>query len=465
MSKYKIIAMLLILFLNVSMSYSQKNGDALGGEYIHKHTENCVSDNDYIRISKMLSDNILTLRNLGLIQTANKNQVVKFGFPLKKVDSLEWNNYYGISGFVDQIAGTGVRDYTCGTRTYDGHNGVDYFTWPFQWYLVENELVHIVAAADGIIIGKDDGNSSYSCDWNGNQNWNAVYLLHNDGSSSWYGHMKENSLTDKQLGSVVLQGEYLGVVGSSGRSTGPHLHFEVYKSDPFNRSNLIEPHFGDCNDLNNESWWESQGTYQKATLNTILTHDDDIELGCPTVNEKTNFQNDFKPGDRVYFSRFYKDQKLGTTSIQRIYRPNGTLWNQWQQNFNENYDASWWYNYYTLPTNAESGEWKYEAVYEGTTLRHTFNVIRPSNTEDDNYQNSIEIRPNPTSGIVKVFTSTPEESQNMDLNIRSITGKVLVSKENILIDQEIQIDDLPKGIHLMEIRIADKFITKKLIIQ
>ena len=464
MPMVKIITTISILLLSVFSVYSQEGG-SFGGEYIHRHTENCVSDKDHSRISKMLSENIITLRNQGLIKTANKNQVVKFGFPLKKVVSLEWNNYYGISGFVDQTAGTGVRDYNCGTRTYDGHNGVDYFTWPFQWYLVENELVHIVAAADGIIIGKDDGNSSYSCDWNGNQNWNAVYLLHNDGSSSWYGHMKENSLTDKQLGSVVLQGEYLGVVGSSRRSTGPHLHFEVYKSDPFNRSNLIEPHLGDCNDLNNESWWESQGTYQKATLNTILTHDDVIELGCPTINEKTNFQNDFNSGDRVYFSRFYKDQKQGTTSIQRIYRPNGTLWNQWQQMFNENYDASWWYNYYTLPTNADAGEWRYEVVYQGTTLGHTFNVTKPSNTEDDNSQNSIEIRPKPTSDIVKVYTTTPEEFQNMDINIKSSTGEVLVSKENISIDQEIFVDQLPKGIYLVEIRHLGKFITKKLIIQ
>lgn len=76
---------------------------------------------------------------------------------------------------------------------------MDYFTWPFQWYLLENDLIYIVAAADGILIGKDDGNSSYSCDWNGNQNWNAVYIRHADGSVAFYGHMKKIHLQENQL--------------------------------------------------------------------------------------------------------------------------------------------------------------------------------------------------------------------------------------------------------------------------
>jgi len=463
MSKFKIIT--IFLFLSVSISYSQKKEVTFGGEYIHRHTENCVSAQDYTRISKMLSENIKTLQNQGVIQHANKNKVIKFDFPLKKVESLQWNNFYGISGFVDQLDGDGVRDYNCGLRAYDGHNGVDYFTWPFQWYLVENELVRIVAAADGIIIGKDDGNSSYNCDWNGNQNWNAVYLFHNDGSVSWYGHMKENSLTEKQVGSSVLQGEYLGVVGSSGRSTGPHLHFEVYKDQPFTRVNLIEPHSGICNDLSSESWWESQESYKKATINTILTHDDVIELGCPTINEKTNFQNDFKPGERVYFSRFYKDQKQGTTSFQRVYRPNNSLWNQWQQNFNENYDASWWYNFYTLPTNAEPGKWTYEVVYEGTTLRHTFNVNSPSNVTDHSFADKLEIIPNPVHDLFKISFSKLNNSEIVDIEIKSLTGKIILKINNIQNQQEIGVDQLPKGIYFIHCKLDDDVVTKKLIIQ
>ena len=246
-------------------------------------------------------------------------------------DGFTGYNFYGISNYVDHNpAFPGVlTDYNCGTRTYDtdagyNHAGIDYFLWPFSWDLMAEGAVKIVAAAPGMIVSKTDGGFDQNCAFN-NSVWNAVYVRHDDGSIAWYGHMKNGSLTDKGLGDMVEAGEFLGLVGSSGNSTGPHLHFEIYKSQPFTRVNLIEPHEGNCNLLNNNNWWESQELYQKPTINTIITHDDVIELGCPTEKEKTYFQNEFKPGDRVYFSRFYKDQKKGTSSFQKVYKPDKGL--------------------------------------------------------------------------------------------------------------------------------------------
>ncbi len=467
MFQIRVIFILSILYFNVSTLFCQNNEASFGGEYIHHHTTNCVSDEEHTRISNMLYGNISMLQNKGQLQSPDRNKLIKFAFPLKKVDNLKWNNFYGISGYVDQNTGSGVvQDYNCGSRTYDGHNGVDYFTWPFQWYLVENDLIHVVAAADGVIIGKEDGYSSYSCDWNGNQNWNAIYLRHSDGSVSWYGHMKENSLTSKNIGSAVTQGEYLGIVGSSGRSSGPHLHFEVYKKQPYTRTNLIEPHSGSCNGLNNESWWESEEVYQKPTINTILTHSDAIELGCPTANEKTYFQNEFKAGDPVFFSRFYKDQKKGTTSFQKVYKPNNELWVQWDQIFSDNFNASWWYNFYILPANAESGEWIYEVTYEGNTIQHTFIVKNTSNIDNESFENKMVILPNPASDIITFSFPLGDEAKKMDISIKSLTGKLILSSKNITnTNNEIHIGHIPNGLYLVECKKGDNTITKKLIIQ
>lgn len=52
----------------------------------------------------------------------------------------------------------------------------------------------------------------------------AVYLDHGDGSQTRYAHL---SRIDVQTGQTVRQGDRIGLVGSSGASTGPHLHFEV----------------------------------------------------------------------------------------------------------------------------------------------------------------------------------------------------------------------------------------------
>ncbi len=52
----------------------------------------------------------------------------------------------------------------------------------------------------------------------------AVYVNHNDGTQTRYAHMSQVFVVQSQS---VRQGEQLGLVGSTGISTGPHLHFEL----------------------------------------------------------------------------------------------------------------------------------------------------------------------------------------------------------------------------------------------
>ncbi|MBQ0165755.1 MAG: M23 family metallopeptidase [Treponema sp.] len=62
---------------------------------------------------------------------------------------------------------------------------------------------------------------------------NYVIISHSDGYQTLYGHMTKYTV---KKGQVVNQGELIGYVGSTGYSTGPHLHFSVYKN-----GNLINP--------------------------------------------------------------------------------------------------------------------------------------------------------------------------------------------------------------------------------
>jgi len=54
-----------------------------------------------------------------------------------------------------------------------------------------------------------------------------VEVNHSDGYLTRYAHNKENIA---QLGTVVKKGEVIAKMGNSGRSTGPHVHFEVFKN-------------------------------------------------------------------------------------------------------------------------------------------------------------------------------------------------------------------------------------------
>ena len=57
---------------------------------------------------------------------------------------------------------------------------------------------------------------------------NYLYLSHDDGLVTFYCHCSDILA---EIGTVVRQGETIALVGSTGYSTGPHLHFEVRKDN------------------------------------------------------------------------------------------------------------------------------------------------------------------------------------------------------------------------------------------
>lgn len=85
------------------------------------------------------------------------------------------------------------------------HEGVDF---------VADVGAPIKAAAGGIVI-YSDLNSSYG---------NMIEIDHGNGLVSRYAHASKRLVKE---GDVVMRGQKIGEVGSTGRSTGPHLHFEV----------------------------------------------------------------------------------------------------------------------------------------------------------------------------------------------------------------------------------------------
>ena len=75
----------------------------------------------------------------------------------------------------------------------------------------------IYAADSGTVVRSSDG-------WNGG--WgNYVMIDHGNGMQTLYAHMSSRAVS---VGQSVSRGQTIGYVGSTGMSTGPHLHFEMY---------------------------------------------------------------------------------------------------------------------------------------------------------------------------------------------------------------------------------------------
>lgn len=94
-----------------------------------------------------------------------------------------------------------------------------YFGW--RWGSLHQGL-DIAASTGTKIIAADAGMVSFAA-WNGGYGY-LVKIDHGGGKETYYGHMSKFAV---KVGDTVAKGDVIGYVGSTGNSTGPHLHFEV----------------------------------------------------------------------------------------------------------------------------------------------------------------------------------------------------------------------------------------------
>jgi murein DD-endopeptidase MepM/ murein hydrolase activator NlpD len=316
-------------------------------------------------------------------------QQILFSWPLQSNADYDftYNNSY-ISNFVDQNRNADpagdddvrepewIDDWNCGKRTYDNHDAQDIATWPFAWHMYDVDAVMVVAAADGEILTKVNGKYDKNCAWGVSGGSNHITILHDDGSVSGYLHMKNGSLTSKPEGSRVKQGDFLGIVASSGNSTGPHLHFSVYDVN----DNLIEPFTGTCNNLNPSTWWQNQRNYWEPQINKVMTHEPGFVVGNCWGNSHLGYdvedmkgKNQFSSGEICIIGTYLQDAQNNDVITGDLYAPNGANFSSWTHTLNSTGAARYFTKTILLPA-GNTGTWIVRMEYRNKNYYHFFTV-------------------------------------------------------------------------------------------
>jgi murein DD-endopeptidase MepM/ murein hydrolase activator NlpD len=106
--------------------------------------------------------------------------------------------------------------------------GTGAFVWPVsgsitQWYWWGHRAIDIGAPTGSAVLASDGGYVAF-VGWTDIGYGYLVILDHGNGYSSYYGHLSQMYV---MLGQQVERGQVIGAVGSTGNSTGPHLHLEI----------------------------------------------------------------------------------------------------------------------------------------------------------------------------------------------------------------------------------------------
>lgn len=167
-----------------------------------------------------------------------------------------------VQNYVDFAAGPEARDHTCGPLTYNGHQGIDI---RLKSIAAMERGVAVLAAAGGTVIAQQNdvpdrllNQAEARAALRGLvKPSNSVSIYHGNGWITHYGHLRQGSVRVVK-GQKVERGQPLGLIGASGSTNFPHLHFVLQ-----HRQDVIDPYSGRTPDSGcgaglHHSFWDEE---------------------------------------------------------------------------------------------------------------------------------------------------------------------------------------------------------------
>lgn len=362
-SFYGVTGRLIVGLLTASTAAVAQSGDvsatqaavaSFGGGPIPVTAGACLTDDERAMIEAFMQ--VYARERSGRIRGCAPT-APKYGF--YPMGGTPWRDLF--CGFYNDLEPSGgILDFECTNLTYDGHEASDMAIRSFAEQVIG---VPVFAAMDGVVIAAHDG--EFDMNWGG-QTGPANYCAidHGYGRVAWYLHFKRDSVLVTE-GQPVVAGQQIAMIGSSGMSGGPHLHFATYDGgQPY------EPYAGSCRP--GPSGWFEQDEHPRElrVLDGGLSR---VDLGTqPPLPNALPRTGQFAFSDTVHQVWIMLQNVSADAPIHlRTVRPNGTVAAQSQFSLgNPAYNfASYYFNMPYSPELASvAGTWEFQVDIAGQNL-------------------------------------------------------------------------------------------------
>lgn len=273
-----------------------------------------------------------------------------------------------------------------------GHGAID-ISGPY-----EMGEVNIIASKSGVVVYPVDKSQTHFNSWgyefcpDGGTYGNHVIIQHSDGTYTLYGHMAQDTIL-VFAGEVVEQGQVIGKMGSSGSSTGIHLHFEMRKGAN-SYANIVDPL--DYVSIDNPRATSSYGSATNAsdfsTIETVFTKEEfvaKLKDYCARSGNQAFCNNWAAHAESVY-----------TTSVNNDINPELVVATAGREQGWGNPGGACDNNYYGIGVYNEGGCTAYSSQEEGIAA----------------YANLLAEYRNPTSGTYNMIISRNNEREAAGCN-------------------------------------------------
>jgi hypothetical protein len=282
------------------------------------------------------------------------------------VEGVPFTEIY-ISNYLDIDPTNGMSDYTGGNASYDGHTAWDLGAGNFH----EMDLgVEVYAAAAGTVSSVHDGEFDRQVAWGSpSPTANYVKIDHGDGWQTIYWHLRRDSL-QVEVGQVVEAGDFIGYMGSSGKSTAAHLHFGLS-----HHNRPVEP------GIDSETYFIDPLPYVGATPTVYLSGVTNYPPACWgdwKLASCWSDHNQERPSDVEIYRQIsgqttfvwgrFSGLRQNDVLLYVWKKPDSSVYTSISKTISQNYSASLHVFGKSLPAVPDLGTWKVEFKVNGTKI-------------------------------------------------------------------------------------------------